>query len=125
MALVLVATVSGATSLSLAGGSGLPAGWTHAQINYFVDNAAHTLVLDRGLVTSASAAGLTLREQDGSTVQVGLSSSTQVIVDGTPGQVTQIRRGELAITQSIDGGPATIVRIQIPPRLAARIAAGR
>jgi len=123
VALVLAATVSGATSTSLATGGGLPAGWTHAEINYVVNHTAHTLVLDRGLVTSASASGLTLREQDGNSVQVVLSSTTQVIVDGTPGSVAQLRPGETAITESIDGGPATLVQAHIPPGLAARIAA--
>lgn len=121
-ALVLAATVSGATAVSLAGGGALPAGWTHAQINYVSGGTAHTLVLDRGLVTAASASGLTLREQDGSSVQVTLSSTTQVIANGSPGSVSEIRRGETAVTEYVDGGPATLVRLQIPPRLAARIA---
>jgi hypothetical protein len=40
-----------------------------------------------------------------------------VTVDGRPGQVSDIRRFAIALTQRIDGGPATLVRVQIPPRL--------
>ena len=77
----------------------LPAGWMHAEINFFVDRVPHTLVLDRGRVTSASATSLTLREADGSTVQVGLAPATKITVDGRPGQLTDIRRGVVAVTQ--------------------------
>ena len=124
-ALVFVGAVSGASAVRFGGGGPLPGGWTHASINYVSNHTAHTLVLDRGLVTSASATGLTLREQDGSSVQVSLSSSTQVLVGGVPGTVAQIRPGEIAITQQIDGGAATMVRIQFPRRFVARLAAHR
>ena len=107
-----------AGSASGAGGGGvMPVGWTHAEINYAVGRVRHTLILDRGRVTAVSATSLTLREQDGSTVQIGLSSSTQVTVNGQPGQLSDIRRFAIAMTQRIDGGPATQIRVQIPPRL--------
>jgi hypothetical protein len=110
-----------AASLAIApsgAAAGLPAGWTHAEINFFVNGAPHTLVLDRGRVTVASPASLTLREADGSSVQVPLAASTQVIVDGQPGQLTDLRRGEIALTQRIDGAAARQVRVHVPPRLA-------
>jgi len=103
---------------SSAAGGGLPAGWTHALTNFFVNRAPHTLVLDRGRVTAASTSSMTLREADGNSVQVALSASTQVIVDGRPGQLTDIRRGVFATTQAIDCGPARQVRVHVPPRLA-------
>jgi hypothetical protein len=107
-------------SLALAGAvpaENLPAGWTHAEINYAVDHVPHTLVLDRGKVTAASPSSLTLHEADGSSVQVALAPDTQVVVNGHPGQVTDIRRGATATTQRIDGGPARLVNVKIPPRL--------
>ena len=106
-----------AGSASGAGGGVLPTGWTHAEINYAVGRVPHTLILDRGRVAAVSATSLTLREQDGSTVQIEVSSSTQVTVNGQPGQLSDIRRFAIALTQRIDGGPATQVRVQIPPRL--------
>jgi hypothetical protein len=112
-----------ACTLALAAGSAsgaggvLPPGWTHAEINYSVNHVPHTLILDRGRVTAVSATSLTLREQDGSTVQIGLSASTQVTVNGQPGQLSNIRRFAMATTQRIDGGPATLIRLQLPRRL--------
>jgi hypothetical protein len=90
----------------------LPAGWTHAEINYTdASRTPHTLVLDRGRVTAISGSSLTLRELDGSSVQIALSPSTQVVVVGRPGQITDIRRGSAAVTRRIDGGPAMLVRV--------------
>jgi hypothetical protein len=94
-----------------AGGGVMPAGWTHAEINYAVGRVPHTLILDRGRVAAVSPTSLTLREQDGSVVQIGLSSSTQVTVNGQPGQLSDIHRFAGAVTQRIDGGPATQVRV--------------
>ena len=115
MAACTVAVAAG--SASGAGGGVLPPGWTHAEINYSVNHVPHTLILDRGRVTAVSATSLTLREQDGSTVQIGLSVSTQVTVNGRPGQLSDIRRFAIAVTQRIDGGSATVVRVQLPRRL--------
>jgi hypothetical protein len=106
-----------AGSASGAGGGVLPVGWTHAEINYSVGRVPHTLIIDRGRVAAVSASSLMLREQDGSTVQIGLASSTQVTVNGQPGQLSDIRRFAFALTQRIDGGVATQIRVQIPPRL--------
>jgi hypothetical protein len=115
--LLLVVSIA---SLALAGAvpaENLPAGWTHAEINYSVNHVPHTLVLDRGKVTAASPSSLTLHEADGSSVEVALAPDTQVVVNGHPGQVTDIRRGATATTQRIDGGPARLVNVKIPPRL--------
>jgi hypothetical protein len=112
-ALALAPAGSGATAAGA-----LPAGWTHAAINFYVNRTAHTLVLDRGRVTTASATSLTLLEQDGTSVQVALDSSTQVLVDGRPGGLSDIRPGVIAVTRTIDGGSARLVRVHVPPRLA-------
>ena len=119
-----------ATSLALAAGSAsaagvIPVGWTHAEINYSVNHVPHTLILDRGRVVQATGSSMTLREQDGSSVQIALSSSTQVNVDGQPGQLTDIRRGVMAVAQRIDGGSATVVRVHVPPRLVTHTALRR
>jgi hypothetical protein len=114
-ALVLAAAGSSATKAAL------PGGWTHAEVNVFVRGAAHTLVFDRGRVTAASPTGVTLREADGTPVQVPLDANTQVIVDGRSGTVADLRRGETAITQRVDGGAAQTVRVHVPPRLARRL----
>jgi hypothetical protein len=108
-------------ALAAAGSAGaetLPAGWMHAEINFVVNRVPHTLVLDRGRVTSASPSSITLLEQDGSSVQVTLAADTQVVVDGRPGQLSDIRRGVTAVAQRIDGGAARLVRVHVPPRLA-------
>jgi hypothetical protein len=107
-------------ALALAGGgtaANLPAGWTHAEINFSVGRVPHTLILDRGRVTAVSASALTLREQDGSSVDVALSPSTQVVVSGRPGSVAEIVRGATVTTWRIDGGAATSVRVVLPRRV--------
>lgn len=115
----LLAASAAALALAGTGGAagGLPAGWTHASINVVVNQAPHTLVLDRGRVTAVTPTSLTLREADGNSVQVGLDSTTQVIVDGRPGQLSDLRRGEFARTEAVDGGPARQVQVHVPPRL--------
>ena len=117
--LALAGGGSGATSAGLADG-GLPAGWTHAEINFVVNRVPHTLVVERGRVTAVSPGTMTVLEQDGNSVQVGLAATTQVTVDGRPGQLADIRRGVIATTQQIDGGAARQVRIHVPPPLARR-----
>jgi hypothetical protein len=107
-------------SLALAGSvpaENLPAGWTHAEINYAVNHVPHTLVLDRGRVTAVAPSSLTIHEADGSSVQVALAPDTQYVVNGHPGQFTDVRRGANATTQRIDGGPARLVTVHIPARL--------
>jgi len=113
-----VASLALATATSAASGPALPTGWMHAEINFVVSGVPHTLVLDRGRVTAVSPSSMTLREQDGSSVQIVLAADTQVLVDGQPGQLSDIRRGVMAVAQRIDGGAARQVRVHVPPRLA-------
>ena len=66
---ILLKTIAAtaACSLALAAGSAsgaggvLPAGWTHAEINYSVNQMPHTLILDRGRVTAFSATSIRLQ----------------------------------------------------------------
>jgi hypothetical protein len=101
--------------------SGLPAGWSHAQINVVIRRQPHTLTYDRGRVVSVTSTQLTLRERDGSMAQITLAPSTKVTIAGRRATVAQIRPNESAVTVSVDGGPASAVRITIPPRVAARL----
>ena len=103
-------------ALALAGGASaahLPPGWWHAEINFAIARVPHTLILDRGRIASVSPTSLTLREQDGSMVDVAVSSSTQVVIAGRTAAVTDLKRGEIAITRRIDGGPATNVTVRV------------
>ena len=115
-----VCSLALATGTAFGAGGVMPQGWTHAEINYTAGGSVHTLILDRGRVTAVSPGSMTLREQDGTTVQIALSSSTQVNVDGQPGSLANIGRFDWAMAERIDGGPATQVRIHVPARLAFR-----
>lgn len=117
-------------ALALAGGAiatstspSLPPGWSHAEINVTINGAPHTLIYDRGRIIAVSAASITLRERDGSVWVIGVSSSTQITIDGQPATISQVRRLENATTLRVDGGDATTVTVTIPPALAAAIAA--
>jgi len=118
MKTALIALTAALVLAAPATAAGLPAGWTHAEINVVIGRVPHTLVLDRGRVTATSAQSLTIREQDGNSVQVDVGPATQVLVDGRPGQLTDIRRGVIAVTERVDGGAARSVRVHVPPRLA-------
>jgi hypothetical protein len=101
----------------------LPPGWSHASINVVIRHVPHTLTYDRGRVVAVSASSLTLRERDGSLVTVAVDPASKVVIAGQPGSLSSVRRLEIATTMSIDGAPATTVRVQIPPGLRAAIAA--
>jgi hypothetical protein len=114
---ILAVSVASLALAAAGSASDLPAGWTHAEINYSVNRVPHTLILDRGRVTVVSPGSLTIHEADDSSVQVALAPDTQIVVDGRPGQVSDIRRGVTAVTQRIDGGAARLVKVHVPPRL--------
>ena len=114
---LLAVSVASLALAAAAAAADLPAGWTHAEINYAINRVPHTLVLDRGRVTAVSPSSLTIREADGSSVQVALAPDTQIVVNGQPGELSGIRRGATAVTQRIDGGAARLVRVRVPPRL--------
>jgi len=108
-----------ATSRTALGGLGgvMPPNWTHAEINFTSGGVGHTLIVDRGRVVLVAPGSLTLREQDGTTVQIPVSPSTQVTVGGRPGSLAQVRRGAFAVAQRLDGGAAVRLQLRLPPRL--------
>jgi hypothetical protein len=120
-AVLALAATTGAGAGRLGPIANLPPGWSHAQINVVIRRQPHTLTYDRGRVQSVGPASLTLRERDGIVVTVTVSASTQITINGRPATLAQIRRLEQATTVALDGGPATVVRVTIPPGLAAVI----
>jgi hypothetical protein len=101
--------------------AGLPSGWSHATINVLIKRQPHTLIYDRGQVVAFTAGSLTLRERDGSVVVINVAPNAKVVIAGRPASLSQVRRLEIATTMSIDGAPATTVRVQIPAAVAKAI----
>jgi hypothetical protein len=87
----------------------VPGQWSHVEINRKIGKAPHTLILDRGRVTQASATQITIREL-GSPVVVPLSPQTLVVIDGLPATPNDLRRKMTVVTMRIDGGAAVRVR---------------
>jgi hypothetical protein len=83
--------------------------WSHVEINRKIGKVPHTLILDRGRVTQASATQITIREL-GSPVVVPLSEQTLVVIDGLPATPNDLRRKMTVVTMRIDGGAAVRVR---------------
>jgi len=115
---VLVAALSLLLSAgAAAGGVGappqiprIPGGWSHAELNVTIRKVPHTLIVDRGRVAEIATTQLTLREGAGVTVVIPLSAQTIVMLDGTPGTISDLRRRMTATTLRIDGGAAVRVR---------------
>jgi hypothetical protein len=89
----------------------LPGTWSHAEINVSIKKTPHTLILDRGRIVQVSALQVTLREPDGTTVVVPLSSSTLVVIGGVPSTTFDLRKRMNAQTMRIDGGAAVRLRV--------------
>ncbi len=102
--------------------AGLPPGWSHVSINVVTRHVPHTITYDRGRVIAVSPTSLTLLEGGGVAQTIAVSPAAKVVIAGQPGSLLAIRRLEIATTMSVDGAPATTVRVQIPPRVAAAIA---
>lgn len=86
--------------------------WSHAEINLTIKSEPHTLVLDRGRIIGGSEYQVTLREHDGSTVQVPLSRRTIVMIKGVKhAQISSLRRNMRVLTMRIDGGAAVRLRV--------------
>ncbi len=98
-----------AAASSAFGVTGLPPGWSHAEINVFINGQPHTLVLDRGRVRAVSPTGLVLRERDGSVVTIRLNARTKVRLDGIRTTIGAIQVRDQATTERIDGGAARSV----------------
>jgi hypothetical protein len=88
----------------------LPGTWSHAEINVTLNRKPHTLILDRGKITKVTGTQLTLRRRDGTVVDVPLSASAVVTIDGFPSTIYSLKRKMNAQTMRIDGGAAVRVR---------------
>jgi hypothetical protein len=102
--------------------AGLPPGWSHATVNVVIRRQVHTLVYDRGRVIAVTPTSLTLRESDGTMPTIAVAPNAKIVIAGRPATLAQVRRLEIATTMSIDGAPATTVRVRIPPAVAAALA---
>jgi hypothetical protein len=105
----------------------LPPGWSHAEVNVVIKHRAHTVIYDRGRVTSLTPSSLTLHERDGSVVTIQVAPAATVKVNGRFASLADIRPGATAQTRRVDGGPAVLVQATQPKkaRVAERAASGR
>jgi len=85
--------------------------WSHAEINVQVGRRPHTLILDRGVLTRVSRAGLRVRESDGNVVTMPVARRVQVSSAGGPVPFMFLRTGWSIETMRIDGGAAVRIRI--------------
>jgi hypothetical protein len=85
--------------------------WSHAEINVQIGRQPHTLILDRGVLTRVSRAGLRIRESDGNIVTMPVAKRAAVSSAGGPVPFTFLRTGWSIETMRIDGGAAVRVRI--------------
>jgi len=117
---VILAALSLLATAGIAGAGGvppfphLPGAWSHAEINIKIkhDPQPHTLILDRGRIKELSGTQLTLREADGTTAIVPLSTATIVTLKRVKrATIFMLRRGMSVETMSIDGGAAVRVRV--------------
>jgi hypothetical protein len=128
-AILALAALVAAGALSVAATAanptaGLPPGWSHATVNVVIRHQVHTLVFDRGRVIAVTPTSLTLRESDGTMPTIAVAPDAKVVIAGRPATLAQVRRFEIATTMSIDGAPATTVKVRIPPAVAAALARG-
>jgi hypothetical protein len=114
---ILAVSVASLALAAAGSASDLPAGWDARGDQLLRQpRAAHAHPRPRA-GDGCVAGSLTIHEADGSSVQVALAPDTEIVVDGRPGQVSDIRRGVTAVTQRIDGGAARLVKVHVPPRL--------
>jgi hypothetical protein len=75
-------------------------------------------------LVTLSWSSLRLRVPVGSFVTVVIDSNTIVRIQGTAATIDRVHRLEVATTVTVDGGPAALVNVRIPPRVAAVLAGG-
>jgi hypothetical protein len=114
---VAVAGLALAGAASAAGPlASLPPGWSHASVNVVGPHGqAHTVVYDRGKVTSVGPLTLTLKELDGSIVTVAVSPKATINLNAHSAPLSQVQPGDAALTVGIDGAPAIRVQVTVPP----------
>ena len=116
--LVLAVFVAGATAARGKGGQppqfpALGSKWSHAEINVTIKGVPHTLVLDHGRVTQATASQVTIREPDGTVHTIPLSPTTIYTWRGFAIRPVALRRGFNVETMVIDQGAAVRVRVTL------------
>jgi hypothetical protein len=109
LAMLAIGTTS--TAAAVPGFPNVPGAWSHIDINRKIGGKWHTLSLDRGRITQVNATQLTLREADGTSPQIPLTSAAIVRIYSFPGSIYQLRRGMVAMTMRIDGGPAVRIKV--------------
>jgi hypothetical protein len=85
--------------------------WSHIDINRKIGGKWHTLTLDRGRITQVNGTQLTLREADGTSQLIPLTPGAIVRINSFPSTIYGLRRGMVAMTMRIDGGPAVRVKV--------------
>jgi hypothetical protein len=85
--------------------------WSHAEINIQIGKQPHTLVLDRGVLTRVTRAGLRMRESDGNVVTMPVARRVQITSAGGSVPFAFLRTGWSIETMRIDGGAAVRIRI--------------
>jgi hypothetical protein len=109
LAMLAIGTTS--TAAAVPAFPNIPGAWSHIDINRKIGGKWHTLSLDRGRITQVNATQLTLREADGTSPQIPLTSAAIVRIYSFPGSIYQLRRGMVAMTMRIDGGPAVRIKV--------------
>ncbi len=66
--------------------------------------------IDKGIVVSVSPSQLVLRGLDGAVVTVGVDAHTQVVLDGQPASLSDLKPGFLAAALHFGTAPARAVR---------------
>ena len=117
----LVATLAALSlfaTAGIAGAGGVPpfprlaGAWSHAEINVKIRRSPHTLILDRGRIQELSDTQLTLRESDGTSVVVPLSTQTIVTLKRMRHPtIFVLKRNMNVLTMRIDDGAAVRVRV--------------
>ena len=114
---VLIVVLGVLTTVGAAGAARIPpfptvpGTWSHVDINRKIGRKWHTLTLDRGRITQVNTTQLTLREPDASVTIIPLTPQAIVRVFGFDASIYSLRRGMIATTMRIDGGPAVRIRV--------------
>jgi hypothetical protein len=81
-----------------------------AEVHVVYDGQPHTIRIDKGQIQSVSSNSVTLKEEDGSVVQIPIGADTRVFLDREDAALTDLRTGDMAFAVRIDDNPARAVR---------------
>jgi len=68
----------------------------------------------QGVVQSVNGSVVVVRQLDGSAVNVVISRSTRITVDGRPGKISDVKPGFVLVTTAKAGQPASALRFLRP-----------